>query len=84
MQEGKFGNKELFSAEPLKWAVDLNVLGFAGYQVIQGTLSIGMLVVLYQFSSQLMSSLQNTYIRPERPRASAIRGQEPTRTAPAA
>lgn len=61
MREGKIGNKELFSAEPLKWAVDLSVLGFAGYQVIQGRLSIGMLVVLYQFSSQLMSSLQNTY-----------------------
>lgn len=61
MQEGKFVNKELFSSDPIKWVVDLSVLGFAGYQVIQGSLSIGMLVVLYQFSSQLMDSLQGTY-----------------------
>lgn len=61
MRESKLSNKELFSVEPLKWGVDLGVLGFAGYHVIQGNLSIGMLVVLYQFSSQLMSSLQQTY-----------------------
>lgn len=61
MQEGKLANKELLSVEPLKWGVDLCVLGFAGYQVIQGSLSIGMLVVLYQLSSQLMGALHETY-----------------------
>jgi len=59
--EGKITNKELFSSESIKWFVHLSVLGFSGYMVIKGNLSIGMLVVLYQFSSKLIDSLQTTY-----------------------
>lgn len=59
--EGKLTNKELFSSEPIKWFVHLSVLVFSGYLVINGKLSIGMLVVLYQFSSKLIDSVQTTY-----------------------
>lgn len=61
MKENRLLNKQMLSAEPLKWAVNLLVLGYGGYCVMQNTLSIGTFVVIYQFSSQLLVSYQRVF-----------------------
>ncbi|GAA0352842.1 ABC transporter ATP-binding protein [Bacillus horti] len=58
VREGKEENKHLFLSEPLKWGVTLVVLAYGGYLVIEGSLTLGMFIIVYQFSSQLMEALQ--------------------------
>jgi len=43
-------NRKLFWSDPLKWGGILIVLGYGGYLVWQGALSIGMYVVIYQYT----------------------------------
>lgn len=61
VKEGKLENKRIFLSEPLKWGATLVVLAYGGYLVIQGTLTVGLFVVIYQFSSQLMEALQRLF-----------------------
>lgn len=61
IQEGKLENKKLFWSDPIKWGASLIVLGYGGYLVMQGDLSIGMYVVIYQFTSQLMTAIHDVY-----------------------
>lgn len=61
MQEGKLENKKLFWSDPLKWGASLIVLGYGGYLVMQDALSIGMYVVIFQFTSQLMTAIHDVY-----------------------
>ncbi|WP_088104528.1 ABC transporter ATP-binding protein [Halalkalibacter urbisdiaboli] len=61
MQEGKLLNLQLISSEPIKWGVTLFILGYGGLMVLRGEMSIGVFVVLYQFSNQLVSSFQNLF-----------------------
>lgn len=53
-------NKEFLCREQLRWGTIILVLGFGGIKVIQGEISLGMLVVVYQFSTQLLDAINNT------------------------
>jgi ABC-type multidrug transport system fused ATPase/permease subunit len=61
MTEAKLLNKEILLSEPLKWVAVLAVLGFCGFQVLNNRLSLGSLVILYHFASQLMDAATETY-----------------------
>jgi len=62
MQEGKLENKKLVWSDPLKWGASLLVLGYGGYLVMDGGLSIGMYVVIFQFTSQLLNAIHDVYL----------------------
>ncbi|SDT35696.1 ATP-binding cassette, subfamily B/ATP-binding cassette, subfamily B, MsbA [Paenibacillaceae bacterium GAS479] len=53
--------RQLYISEPLQWGANLLILGYGGYQVIQGNVSIGTFVVFYQLSIQLLNSIQGVY-----------------------
>jgi ABC-type multidrug transport system fused ATPase/permease subunit len=61
MNQAKINNKQLLVSEPLKWGASLIVLGYGGYQVIQGSLSIGTFVIVFQFTGQLMDALHRLF-----------------------
>ncbi|MDF2661052.1 MAG: ATP-binding cassette protein [Paenibacillus sp.] len=61
MEEGRKSNLQLFMTEPTKWGIHVAVLGFGGYAVIRGDLSIGMFLVAYQYIAQLVNSFQNLF-----------------------
>ncbi len=61
MTEAKITNRQLLASEPIKWGANIIVLGYGGYGVIQGTISIGLFLVVYQFTSQLMDALQRLF-----------------------
>src|SRR5690606_611309 len=52
---------QLISSEPIRWGITIFILGYGGYLVIQGQMSIGVFIILYQFSSQLVSTFQNLF-----------------------
>lgn len=65
MREGKLLNLKMVFTDPLKWGVGLLMIGYGGYLVIQGSVSIGTFIVIYQLSTQLMDGTQvlfNTYM----------------------
>jgi ABC-type multidrug transport system fused ATPase/permease subunit len=57
----RYMNKQFLSTEPIKWTINLLVLFYGGLSVLQHDLSIGMLVVIYQFTSQLVDAFQNAF-----------------------
>ncbi|WP_127586689.1 ABC transporter ATP-binding protein [Paenibacillus koleovorans] len=61
MEEGKLENRKLAWSDPLRWGATLIVLGYGGYLVMQDALSIGMYVVIFQFTSQLMNAINDVY-----------------------
>ncbi|MGP4039167.1 ABC transporter ATP-binding protein [Gracilibacillus sp. D59] len=61
MKEGKLVNLQLISSEPIRWGITIFILGYGGYLVLQGQMSIGVFVILYQFSNQLVSTFQNLF-----------------------
>lgn len=62
IQEVKLENKKLLWSDPLKWGASLIVLGYGGYLVMLDALSIGMYVVIFQFTTQLMTAIHDVYI----------------------
>src|SRR5690606_10170183 len=58
MNEGKLTNKMLLAVDPFRWGINLSVIGLGGYLVIQGQLSIGLFIVLYFYSTQLMDKIK--------------------------
>ncbi|QGQ95809.1 ABC transporter ATP-binding protein [Paenibacillus psychroresistens] len=62
MKEGSIVNKQLLSSNPIKWGVTLFVLGFGGYELMKGNMTLGLFVVVYQYSTTLMDSL-NTFFQ---------------------
>jgi ABC-type multidrug transport system fused ATPase/permease subunit len=61
MKEGKVDNLQMISSEPLNWGVRLLILGYGGYLVLKGELSIGMFVIIFQYGSQLVQAFQSIY-----------------------
>jgi ABC-type multidrug transport system fused ATPase/permease subunit len=61
MEEGALVNKQLLRSNPIKWGVALFVLGFGGYQLMQGNMTLGLFVVVYQYSTTLMEALNNFF-----------------------
>lgn len=57
MKEGKLENRHLFWSDPTRWAASISILGYGGYLVFQGQLSIGWLVVIYQFGMELVQAM---------------------------
>ncbi|WP_339234769.1 ABC transporter ATP-binding protein [Paenibacillus sp. FSL R5-0517] len=61
MQEGKQVNLKMITSEPLNWGVRVLILGYGGLLVLQGELSIGMFVVLFQLGFQFIQYLQDLF-----------------------
>ncbi|CAM4021418.1 ABC transporter ATP-binding protein [Lederbergia lenta] len=61
MKEGRLVNLQLISSEPIRWGITVFILGYGGYLVLQGQMSIGIFVILYQFSNQLVTTFQNLF-----------------------
>jgi ABC-type multidrug transport system fused ATPase/permease subunit len=61
MKEGNIVNKQLLSSNPIKWAVILFIVGFGGYELMLGNMSIGLFVIVYQYSTTLMDSLNSFF-----------------------
>lgn len=54
-------NKQFLSTEPIKWIINLLVLLYGGLAVMSNQLSLGMLVVIFQFTNQLVEAFQNAF-----------------------
>ncbi|MFD2614763.1 ABC transporter ATP-binding protein [Paenibacillus gansuensis] len=61
LEDARLRNIQMFWSDPLKLSSSIVVLIYGGYQVMYSELSIGMFVILYQFTSQLMNSIQTVY-----------------------
>ncbi|WP_235782019.1 ABC transporter ATP-binding protein [Paenibacillus senegalensis] len=61
MKEAKLINRQMLISDPIKWGAVIIVLLFGGWQVLNEQLSIGLYVVLFQFSSRLIDSLYYVY-----------------------
>ncbi|MFE9279564.1 ABC transporter ATP-binding protein [Paenibacillus glucanolyticus] len=61
MEEIRWKNFQMYITEPVQWFPSLAVLGFGGYLVTSGTLSLGLFVVVFQFSRQYMNSVNQSY-----------------------
>ena len=47
-------NKQFLSTDPIKWIINILVLLYGGLSVMNDQISIGMLVVIFQFTIQLV------------------------------
>lgn len=61
MDEAKLINRQVRYSDPLKWGIGLLVLGYGGLQLINGQLSVGTFVILFQFSTQLSDAFYNFF-----------------------
>ncbi len=61
MIEGKLKIKQIFSLESITSIAQLIVIGYGGYLVVNGNLSIGILVVIYQLTLELLHSFVKVY-----------------------
>ncbi|WP_183041237.1 ABC transporter ATP-binding protein [Salipaludibacillus neizhouensis] len=61
MAEGQLVNKQMLSSEPIRWGANLSILGIGGFLVLQGQLSVGLFIVVYQYTSRLLTSFQTIF-----------------------
>ncbi|MEF3305000.1 ABC transporter ATP-binding protein [Paenibacillus sp. GYB003] len=61
MQNGKLANSQLLLSNSVQWIGRLAVLVFGGYSVIRGDVSIGVFVIVYQYSNQLFTNYQTVF-----------------------
>lgn len=61
IREGKLINRQLLISDPLRWATTWIVLLLGGLFVIDGSLSLGMFVITYQFANRFMDSFHGLY-----------------------
>ncbi|VTR60486.1 lipid transporter ATP-binding/permease [Actinobacillus pleuropneumoniae] len=54
-------NKQFLSTDPIKWIINILVLLYGGLSVMNDQISIGMLVVIFQFTIQLVEAFQNAF-----------------------
>lgn len=57
MKEERLYNRKVGFTSPLKWGVKLAVFSYGGYLLMQGDITVGMFVVLYQFSDLLIDEI---------------------------
>jgi ABC-type multidrug transport system fused ATPase/permease subunit len=62
LAEGRLLNRQMVVSHPLKWGMNLMVLLYGGYSVLQGSLTLGYFVVVYQFARQLMDKYEQIYL----------------------
>jgi len=58
MKEGKVVNAQLIGSEPIRWGITIFILAYGGYLVLQGQMSLGVFIIIYQFSNQLLGQFQ--------------------------
>ncbi|MBW7476353.1 ABC transporter ATP-binding protein/permease [Paenibacillus oenotherae] len=61
MKETREINRQTVFIDPLRWIVTLAILGFGGYQLFTGSLTLGAFVIVFQFTNQLMESFQRLF-----------------------
>ncbi|WP_274310210.1 ABC transporter ATP-binding protein [Solibacillus daqui] len=61
MMEGKLKIKMVFSLESITSIAQIIVIGYGGYLVFKGVMSIGLLVVIYQLTLELLHSFVKVY-----------------------
>ena len=61
ISEGKMIVKQLLTKDPIIWGSYMMALAIGGYQVLQGELSVGFFVVIYQLTSELMIGIEKAY-----------------------
>jgi len=62
LAEGRLLNRQMVVSHPLKWGMNLMVLLYGGYSVLEGSLTLGYFVVVYQFARQLMDKYEQIYL----------------------
>jgi len=60
-EDGAVSDKQGVMEGLLKWAVNLSMLAFFGYEVMRQSMSVGTFLVVYQFSVQLLDSTSGSY-----------------------
>ncbi|THF77977.1 ABC transporter ATP-binding protein [Cohnella fermenti] len=60
--EGRLLNRQMVVSHPLKWGLNLFILLYGGYAALQGSLTLGAFVVVFQFSRQLMDKFEQLYL----------------------
>ncbi|ATP39513.1 hypothetical protein CSE16_05295 [Solibacillus sp. R5-41] len=61
MLEGKLKIKMVFSLESITSIAQIIVIGYGGYLVVKGSMTIGLLVVIYQLTLELLHSFVKVY-----------------------
>lgn len=61
LQEVKLTNTQMFLTAPVRWGSNIFVLIYGGYCVLNKNMTLGTFLILYQYSSQLVTSLQALY-----------------------
>lgn len=61
MKQVDISNRQSMFSMIMLWGIRLLVLGYGGVLVIQGSMSIGWLVVVFQFSTQLLQAYEKVY-----------------------
>jgi ABC-type bacteriocin/lantibiotic exporter with double-glycine peptidase domain len=61
IDEGELVNRQMRFSDPMKWGINILVLGFGGYQLMNGSMSIGTFVIVFQFASQMSDSCYNLF-----------------------
>lgn len=61
MENGKLANTQLLLSNTVQWIGRMSVLIWGGYSVIQGDVSIGLFVIIYQYSNQLFTNFQTVF-----------------------
>lgn len=62
LMKGNFlENKQILITEPLRWSINLVILGYGAYLVILGELSLGTFVVIIHFSTDMMDAIIRVY-----------------------
>lgn len=61
MENGKLANGQLLLSHSAQWIGRMAVLVFGGYSVIQGSVSIGVFVIVYQYCNQLFNNFQAVF-----------------------
>lgn len=61
MKEGLLVNKQMLLSDPLRWSAVLFMLGYGGSLVLSGQLSVGLFVIVLQFSNRMMDAMNGLY-----------------------
>lgn len=61
MDSARLHNKQMRWTDPLHWGGSVLILVIGGYGVLQGTISLGLFVIIYQFGNQFLQSVQGMY-----------------------
>ncbi|GMK39912.1 multidrug ABC transporter ATP-binding protein [Paenibacillus sp. CCS19] len=61
LDEAKLVNRQMRWSDPMKWGISLIVLGYGGYELMHGRISIGTFVIVFQFATQMSDSCYNLF-----------------------